>query len=104
VIDLSNAKNVFCIISYKEKKIQESVHTRYMKKIIEGIKAVQELESLMYEIENEYGSKIFKKTWNSLSPNDQMQTEYCFDAIIRKTKHCKEKAIPLEPYSKEPSF
>jgi len=104
VINLSKVENVVSIISYKEKKIQEFIHTRYTQKLIEGTKIVQELESLMHEIENEHGLKIFKEIWKALSSNDQMETEYYFDALIRKYRDCKNKAIPSNSYPSKPSL
>jgi hypothetical protein len=104
VIDLSKAENIFSIIDYREKKLQESVHARYTKKIIEGIKIICELESLVREIEKEYGSEIFKKTWENLPLEEQKETEYSFNAIINKSKDCKSKVIPLEFSSKKPSL
>ncbi len=101
---MSKAENIVSIVGYKEKKIQESVHTRYMEKLVESIKAVQELESVIYEIENEYGPKVLKKTWKSLSSEDQMQSQYCFDALVRKSSECKGKAIPLPISHYKPSL
>ncbi len=100
MIDLNN---IVSLVSYKEKKIQESVHARYTKKLIEGIKIVQELESLVREIENEHGSKIFKETWNILPPKEQKETDYSFNALIEKSKECKDKVVPPDYYSKKPS-
>ena len=100
---MSTAENIVSIVNYREKKLQESVHARYTKKIIEGIKIICELESLVREIEKEYGSEIFKKTWEILPLEEQKETEYSFDAIINKSKDCKSKVVPLESYSNKPS-
>lgn len=91
-------ENIVCLISYKENKLKSSIYTLYLEKLIEGIKAIQEMEKILYDAENDYGSKILKDIWNSLPQNEQMELEYCFDALLRKIRNCKSRTIPPSSY------
>ncbi len=98
MISLKRNEDVVCLTNYKEEKLNHSIHTLYTKKLIEGIEAIQEMEKILYETENDYGSKILKNIWKSLPTNERIELECHFDILIGKIRNCKNKTIPPANY------
>ncbi len=91
-------ENIVCLTNYRENKLKSFIYLLYKERLTEGIRAIEEMEKILYDAENDYGSKILKNIWKSLPQNEQMELEYYFDALLRKIRNCKTKTIPPSSY------